>query len=768
MDIPFVTFKLDEPWTISANCRAFTPAPAGYRNAPLGFVTLEEMKLLLDSDAVKAETRARQALEAHPDEPQALCLLGEVLLRRARYEAARSILEPLVKSQPQLARAWRALGIALARLCEREKAIAALDRAVDLAWRDNDIWYELGDLLPFGGLRPRADSVMKSSTESALAQAETLLRKQGFAAAETVLRAALEECPNDVRALKLLADAVLHNSERWRQFKPLLEQCVALAPDYAAARFRLATMLLTHGECRAALPHMEKLQESDPSNLLYRALKALALMWSMQFDRAVAEFESFIESCPHLPGLWLEYARLLHGVRSAKAAAAYKQAIKLLPGHADAYLALAYAKTCPIDDEVIALIRAQLARPDLAIEERAKLHFVLGRGLEESRRYEQAFVQFQSCNDILFEAREFGIESSAGYLSRAEVLFRPAFFRPRAGAGCLERGAIFIVGLPRSGSTLLEQILGSHPSIQALGELDCLPQIAQRLLPEPPDEPNGVYPFTLGGMDAARFRAVGWEYMAAVHQVCPNAPFFTDKLPGNFIHVGLIHLALPHAKIIDARRHPLGCCFSYFKHYFPSGHPLRLKLRDVGRHYANYVEIMSLFDDVLPGKVHRVIYEQLVGNLEREVRRLLEYLGLPFSESCLRFHESKRHVSTISADQVAKPLYDSAVEHWRHYERWLGPLKGELGYVLDAYPDVPKFFPRVQARSKRPLRLGGTNPFALVKGIRQPPFFTPAQSGVSSSSSSSSSPAAAEPFTKRRRDIKRRRMRSPAIRTSPS
>jgi tetratricopeptide (TPR) repeat protein len=683
VDIPSVAFTLHESWTVAPKFGSLA-AMRAKRNP--SFVTLEETRRLINSDLAVAETRARQALDAHPGEPQALALLGETLQRRRQFEAARLILEPLLKAQPQLGSAWRALGISLARLGERDGAIGALTRAIDLSWRDTDSWYELGDLLTFAEPEPGASL-------------------------------------NDAFALKLRADAILH-TDRWTEFEPLLEQCVALAPGYAAARFRLATMLFTHGKCGLALPHIERLLESDPANVLCRALKALALMWSIQFDRAIAEFGSFIESCPHLPGLWLEYARLLHAAGDPGATAAYKRVIRLLPGYVDAYLALAHARGCSIDDEVMACIQAQFSRPGLAIEERAKLHFVLGRAMEQGGNYRSAFAQFQSCNDILFDAREYGIDSSNDYVARASTMFRPGFFRARAEFGCRDIGAIFIVGLPRSGSTLIEQILGSHPSIEALGEIDCLPEIIQKLAPERPGEPNGLYPFNLGGIDAARFRLIGEAYVAAARGRCRRAtPFFTDKLPGNYAHVGLIQLTLPGAKIIDVRRHPLGCCFSYFEHYFQAGHPLRLRLRDAGRNYANYVETMALFDEQLPARVHRVIYERLIENLEREVRRMLAYLGLPFSESCLRFHESGRYVSTLSADQVKKPLYDTAVEHWRYYEQWLGPLKEELGPVLEFYPDAPRFFPHVQARSKRPLRLGiATNPFGSVRGLRQPTF----------------------------------------------
>lgn len=686
MEISCVAFMLNEPWTIPAPIERPSRAFARFGNRVHGFASSDEMSLLLRSDLNAAERRARETLEHHPGEPLAVCVLGEVSLLRSQYAAARSILEPLVGSQPQLGSAWRALGIALARLGERAKAVAALTRGVDLAWRDTDSWYVLGDLLTFA--EPRPGSRL-----------------------------------HDAQELKRRADTILQG-ERWREFEPLLEQSVALAPDFVAARFRLATMLFTHGKCASALPHLEKLLESEPGNVLYRAMKALALMWSLEFDRAIAEFESFIATVGDRPGLWLEYARLVDAARHPRAAAAYKQAIRLLPSFVDAYFALAQARTARIDDEVIEWIDARLARPDLAPEERAKLYFVLGRAREQASDYARAFANFRACNDILFDAREFSIESSNAYVARASSVFTPEFFRRRAQFGCRGSGAIFIVGLPRSGSTLIEQILGNHPSVEALGEIDILPQVIGGLVPERPRQPGGLYPFNLRALDAAQFRRIGESYMAAARRLCTRAtPFFTDKLPGNYAHIGLLRLALPDARIVDARRHPVGCCFSYFEHYFPSGHPLRLRLRDVGRHYVNYVELMALFDGLFPGNAHRVIYERLIANFEQEVRRLLEYLGLPFSDSCLRFHESARHAATISADQVRRPLYDTAVGHWRHYERWLDPLKQELGPVLELYPDVPKFFARLQARPALPLSLGGcTKPFACVNGLRQHPF----------------------------------------------
>jgi hypothetical protein len=301
-------------------------------------------------------------------------------------------------------------------------------------------------------------------------------------------------------------------------------------------------------------------------------------------------------------------------------------------------------------------------------------------------------------------------------------LFTPAFFRQRKGAGYDERGAIFIVGLPRSGSTLVEQILASHSDIEGLGELDCLQTIVSRLTHAEGKGPR--YPAAVGTLDLERLRTLGKEYMDLTRaRRKTDRPFFTDKLPANFSHAGLIHLILPNAKIVDVRRHPLDCGFSCYKHYFPFGQPLTYRLEDIGRAYVDYVELMAHFDDVLRGNVYRILYERLVADPAKEVRLLLAYLGLPFEQQCLRFHENRRLVTTLSHDQVRMPLYASGTEQWRHYEPWLQPLKKELGYVLEVYPEVPKFYAHLNARRRSEAGRGPqSNIFRCFKGVRQLPF----------------------------------------------
>ena len=359
--------------------------------------------------------------------------------------------------------------------------------------------------------------------------------------------------------------------------------------------------------------HVDELLKSDPQKLLFRALKALILWWDRNPQAAAAEFQTFIHSCS-LPGLWLEYARVLRACRREDAAAAYARALEIFPTFVDAYVALANMKSFRMDETMMTQMRHLLGHLALPTEERAKLYYALGIASEDAQLYAEAFENFRQSNAILCQPGDAEIRNSNLYLHHAKLFFTPALFQTRTGNGCKEHGPIFIVGMPRAGSTLVEQILANHSSVEALGEMAVLQETGRRLAPDRPG-PRGGYPYVLEQLDVARISLIGEEYLKTTRaRQRLGKPYFTDKLPANYHHTGLIHLVLPNAKIVDVRRHPLDCCFSGFKHYFP-GLPAT-RLEDTGRIYANYVELMAHFDRVLPGRVHRVIYERLVAEPE--------------------------------------------------------------------------------------------------------------------------------------------------------
>lgn len=713
-----LAWNLREPWTLEAPLDSLAFARSG---KPSHYVTEDETDELLNGDEKVAEARAREALEADPHDSQARTLLGAALRQQKRYEEARAILEPVVQMAPHMQTAVRELGLALAGSGQRSAGIEALLRAIDLKPLDKIAWYWLGDLLD------AEDGDAQESGETGqggrISEARQAYHEGRLHDAEAILRELLVSSSDHIEGLKFLGE-VLARLGRWREAKPLLERSVELAPDSVRVRFRYASMLVAHGFFAPALHEAEELLKREPTNRIYGIMKAICLTRCHDVEAAVQQFKSFLAMYPEQPGLWVEYARLLKSEQRSELMECVEKAIAVLPTHVNAYLTAAFTKSIKLDETFVNQVLGQINRDGLSYEDRARLHFALGKAYEDMKRYAESFEHYRLSNDILCTSRDFGHEQSAQSVERTKRFFKPRFFRARQGWGCQASDPIFIVGMPRAGSTLVEQILSSHSQIEGLGELCDLGELTKELTVEAQQRNEPPYPLALRELDADRFRAMGEAYLNRTRgRRKAKRPYFTDKMPGNHYHVGFIHLILPNAKIIDARRHPLDCCFSCFKHYFPAGQPLSTNLRDVGRGYVDYVSLMAFFDELLPGRVHRVIYEHLVDNPEREVRRLLDYIGLPFEEQCLRFHENKRFVMTISQDQVRMPLYKTGKEQWRNYEPWLGPLKEELGYVLERYPDVPEYFAEIHARWNQPLSLGqGANAFATVKGVRQLPF----------------------------------------------
>ncbi|HKP65401.1 MAG TPA: sulfotransferase, partial [Casimicrobiaceae bacterium] len=340
-------------------------------------------------------------------------------------------------------------------------------------------------------------------------------------------------------------------------------------------------------------------------------------------------------------------------------------------------------KTFRFDDAEIARMHTALARDELAAEHRLHIEFALGKALEDRKDYVTSFAHYARGNAQRLAQVPYRADDTSARLARVRELYTADFFRAREGAGADAPDPIFIVGLPRAGSTLIEQILASHSAVEGTMELPELISITRALRAA---ARGGAYHDALAGMDADELRALGEQYIerTRIHRKL-GKPFFIDKMPNNFMHVGLIRLVLPNAKIIDARRHPLACCLSGYKQHFARGQNFSYSLEDLGRYYRDYVGLMAHFDAVLPGRVHRVFYENMVEHTEREVRRLLDYCGLPFEDACLSFFDNERPVRTASSEQVRQPIYTSGVDQWRRYEAWLDPLKAALGPALDDY-----------------------------------------------------------------------------------
>ncbi|MBS0504154.1 MAG: sulfotransferase [Proteobacteria bacterium] len=516
----------------------------------------------------------------------------------------------------------------------------------------------------------------------ALIEAGAALFAGDLRAAEQVLRPLLRDDPFDVAAIRMMAE-LAGRLGRYRDAEALLRRALELAPAFKPARANLATVLHRQNKSAEALAELDRLLDDDPDNPGHANLKAAALGRIGEFEEAIQLYEAVLEKAADQPKIWMSYGHVLKTVgRQADSIAAYRRATEIRPGLGEVWWSLANLKTVRFADTDVAAMEAALDATGLSDDDRLHLYFALGKALEERGAAEASFRHYAQGNAIRRAQLPYDPADTDEQIARAKVIYTPDFYAARAGWGCPAPDPIFIVGMPRAGSTLIEQILASHSQVEGTMELPDIPALAARI-------GSGSKP--VADLDAGEVRALGEDYLERTRiQRKTDRPFFIDKLPNNWAHVGLIKLILPNAKIVDARRHPLASCFSNFKQHFARGQSFTYGLADVGRYYAAYVELMAHFDRVLPGAVHRVIYERLVDDTEGEIRALLAAMGLPFEEACLRFWETERAVRTASSEQVRRPINREGLEPWKPFDAWLDPLRTALGDVLATYPDVPE------------------------------------------------------------------------------
>ena len=498
--------------------------------------------------------------------------------------------------------------------------------------------------------------------------------------AEKDLSDYLAKHPDDADALSLMARLKVRRGRR-RDAIALLGNCLERAPDFAAARFNLANLLFLENRYRAALQELERLLEADSANPLFRQLKANVLEMMGENLQSLAICEQLARENSTRAESWIA---LGHAARATghreQSIEAYRNAIACRPSYGQAWWSLANMKTVRFSDGDIAAMKRQIDHDDVTVLDRIVLQFALGKAFEDRGEYAKSFELCAKANAAMRLHVTYNADSLSARVAAYKAQYSREFFVARAGVGCPAADPIFILGQPRSGSTLIEQILSSHSDIEGTAELPYIPALGQQL-------EEGEGPAAIAKLTPSKLAELGEAYLedARLHRKL-GRPFFVDKRPGNWLYAGLIHLILPNAKIIDARRHPVAQSLSVFKNYFAKARP---RLAEFGQLYRDYVSLMAHFDRVLPGRIHRVIYEEMVQDPERETRRLFAYLRIPFEENCLRFYETKRAVVTPSSEQVRRPISGEAVEHWRHYEPWLGPLITSLGAVFTDYPSVP-------------------------------------------------------------------------------
>jgi predicted Zn-dependent protease len=661
-------------------------------------VALQHATNLLNHKPGLAERQAGEILAMIPDQPGALLVLGVARRRLGQAERSREALDRLAALQPNWPDAVYERGLTLAALGDSAGAIAAFRRATELRPQMSDAWRALGDQYTLVGDVAAADAayaqqIRHSTRNPALMEAAAALCDGRLAIAERQLKDYLKRFPTDVVAIRMLAELAARLG-RYEDSETLLARCLELAPGFQGARHNYAFVLNRQNKAVEAIAELDRLLELEPGNPNYRMLRAAALVQIGEYHEAIRLYRDLLRDYPAQPKAWMSYGHALktEGERE-ESIAAYRRSIALQPGFGEAYWSLANLKTFRFAPADIEAMRGQLERSDLSPDDRLHFHFALGKAFEDAKDHAASFEHYREGNLIRHERSGYDADETTSRVDRAIAFFTPELFHDRAGSGIDAADPIFVVGLPRSGSTLIEQILASHSAVEGTMELPDLPSMVKRIGGKRKRGDVSRYPEVLGEMDRAALAGLGQEFLDRTRvQRKTGRPFFTDKMPNNFFHVGLIHLILPNAKIVDARRHPLATCFSGFKQHFARGQLFSYDLADIGRYYSDYVRLMAHFDGILPGRVHRVHYESMVADTENEIRRLLAYCGLDFEESCLRYYENDRSVRTASAEQVRRPIFSDGLDQWRHYEPWLDPLKAALGPVLTSYPEVPSAF----------------------------------------------------------------------------
>lgn len=597
-------------------------------------------------------------------------------------------LERLKTVAPEHGRAHQEEGHLRRALGDAGGALAAYARAcqfnpaLEAAWRGQvEILTAAGNAGAARHVQQRLDA-LRALPKPLLAVTD-LIGQGRILKAEELCRRFMQQQPRNVEGMRLLADigvrlGVLEDAEF------LLESAVAFEPDNVPARIDWIGVLRKRQKFERAREEAQRLLDRDPDNPQFQSLFAIEAMQTGDYEVALETFDAILEKVPGDPVTLTSRGHALKTCgRADEAVEAYRAALGSQPRHGEAWYSLANLKTYRFTDDELTRMSEREEDPNLGLMDRVHLFFALGKAHEDRGEFERSFECYARGNALKKAQSRYDADRMQEELAATRALCTEAFFREREGGGHEAPDPIFVLGLPRAGSTLVEQILSSHSAIDGTLELPNILSLSQRLRRR---KEGGGYPDVLATLTEAERAEFGEAFIEDTRIHRAGAPLFIDKMPNNFRHIGLIRLILPNAKIIDARRHPMACCFSGFKQLFAEGQEFSYDLTDIGRYYRDYADLMDHWDRALPGAVLRVMHEEVVDDLEGQVRRMLDYCGLPFEESCLRYWETERAVRTPSSEQVRRPIFRESVEQWRNYEPWLDPLKDALGPMLERYP----------------------------------------------------------------------------------
>ena len=604
-----------------------------------------------------------------------------------RVPEALKVLERLEESHPAFSRLYQERGHCYVTLKDAPNAIEAFQKAVNRNPALPASWAKLAVLYKMVG-DPENARIAASHIEVTSKLAPEVVAATGLFAdgdrlpAEKMIRAYLMKHPTDVEAMRLLARIALE-MDVLNDADVLLEAVIELAPDYKAARYDYARALLRRHKHAAALAQLEILLKDEPDNRVYRTTYATTYVGIGDHEKALTLYQELLVGAPNGAELHLSIAHTYKTLgRPEESIEAYRQAADARPNFGDAYWSLANLKTYRFTDEEIATMIRSEADPKIALEDRYHMCFALGKALEDRSEFQRAYEYYERGNTLKLSESGYQPEFTERNTELQIEVCTPELFATRKCWGAPDPDPIFIVGLPRSGSTLLEQILASHSQVEGTMELSDIAAATVDLEGHNKDTHNRVYPGVLRDLSEAECLRIGQKYLADTRIYRTGKPFFIDKMPNNFRHIGFIHLILPNAKIIDARREPMACCFSNFKQLFAAGQEFTYGIENIARYYRTYVEIMAHWDRVLPDRVLRIHHESVVDDLEGNVRRILDYCGLPFEPACLEFHKTQRSVRTASSEQVRQPIFRDGLDQWKRFEPWLGSLKAALGDLV--------------------------------------------------------------------------------------
>ena len=636
---------------------------------------------------------AATALRATVPENRDVLLLQALAQRQlGDLPGALATLAELERLHPGFSRLYQERGHCRVALRQAPEAIDAFLRAVHINPALPGSWSMLEGLYRLSGQAANAAAAAAQvatlkSLPPEIVTATALFSDGELGLAEQLSRAFLLRHGHHVEAMRLLA-RISMSREVLDEAQLLLEGVLQLAPEYHAARFDYAQVCIERHRYGRALEQAERLLSADPAHRPYRTLQALCYVGLGQHERALACYRALLEGAAQPAELHLSIAHSLKTLgQGAQAIAEYRAAAAARPDYGDAYWSLANLKTYRFADAELAQMRAAESAGSTTATDRYHLCFALGKALEDRAQYQESFAYYARGNALRRATSSYTPERLERNTALQKEVCVPALFAQHRSAGAQAADPIFIVGLPRSGSTLIEQILASHSAVEGTYELADLPRLVAELQGREATPEAPRYPALLAQMSDADFRRLGERYLDDTRVYRTGKRHFNDKMPNNFRHVGLIHLMLPNARIIDARREPMACCFGIFKQLFAHGQEFAYGLEDIARCYHTYLELMRHWDAVLPARVLRVQHEDLVDDLEGSVRRLLEYCALPFEPACLEFYKTERSVRTASSEQVRQPLSREGLEQWRHYEPWLGELRAALGAALTSYRD---------------------------------------------------------------------------------